>query len=1165
MSKLVNDFFEAMEIVSENIAQKIQFDSTIPGTILSHDDESGKYYVNIGTAKMLVGPADFGEKPLYKKDDSVMILIPQGDKSNKERQILYKITKDTENPLQNFNKIFKFVPTTYLSLEPIEMENSIHADGAIGGNVTVDLGIIKIDDDMRKQWVQMNNPDVVELSFELTTNGFRTDYTTNGYYGIMAKVFYKEEDTPKQIFTISSDEFVGNPFGFLIKGARQNFLFDNFYTNENNEHVPLDVNQIEKVEFYLASNGLDGDGSATITVKNCNLVFGYRKTSTDNFSSGLSIEYNQLASNSPEQLVFDKDKNIWQYNYVVGGKVSVTMSAQLSKNGYIYNKQTAQVAKIPSLGTTKLYWCRYSPFYNQTDSKFGTGWEVIHSEDSWVLPDYQLPLDVLDSRIKAVLVTIDKDSKETVLATSPIYRFERKGQTDVAAVVENNGLILEFLDTNGLFFDYDATSSQRSAVGSEFEIRASRTDGGDWVANPPTKIHWSFSSITSMLEPYAEEDTVTLWGDNTTTYDAIIQNPTNFAIKLRRKYKFYDQYNNNKITCVATFSNGQTLSGSITPQFGLGQSIGSSFSCNIVPDRPYLNYKDTAAAITAKVMIFDNEGKDWTTDIRDEDVKWEWYIDSDASTNSIIQNENKKLIRARGLYQSTEVDEGWIEETLGSVSSIYGKKISISSTGVKPEKGNFAILKVTVTVKNANDLKLIDYWPIPIANSWDYSGFDGTSEILYADTGIRINSNAIEYSLYNKQGAKVTNVVMDYLSYGGPLVPVQNKNTTTNTIITNGMVAWQLSNIGDDLFRGRMIEGTAKGTYILTPYQTWNNQKPSIVVKQEDEILWTQPIYYEKQVYAIKQINAWNGESTIDKDGGYIAAPVLIAGDYDNEHRFSGIALGDLNSQNGLYGYNKGTNTLGILTDGSFYFGIGGLNSASITYNAQSNKMNIQANDVTINTIDKNSDSLKGMYFSKNGTTLMDKEREYSSVYFSVNNHFIVTSSDIKVGQWLFIDNALVAQADTQTKDFSWTGSIGLKHYTDNDLVFWINSQGDKEPSNLNDAYFSIDSGGNFQADGKGVINGGFHLEDSISGASDNYKVIIETYKLGEDRKIWLDVTTQNGDINISADNGYISIDANDLYVKFTDDEMITEKTLSQYIWDLITAKMDEHLKIYHS
>lgn len=1144
MSKLINDFFEAMEIVSENIAQKIQFDSTVSGTILSHDSKSGKYYVKVGTAKMLAGPADFGEKPLYKEDDSVMVLIPQGDKSNKERQILYKITKDTESPLQNFNKIFKFVPTTYLSLTPVEEEASIAADSAVGGNITTSLGSIEITDDIRKQWVSKNNPDVVELSFELITTGFKPDYTTDGYYGILSKVFYKNTNIPNQTFTISSNEFAGNPFGFLVKGARQSFLFDNFYINENNERVRLDINQIEKVEFSLVSNGLDGDGSAMITAKNCNLIFGYRKTSTDSFSDGLSIEYNQLASGSPSQLILDKDKNIWQYNYVAGGKTSIALSAQLTKSGYIYNEQTAQTAKIPSLGTTKLYWCRYSPTYNQTDSKFGAGWEVIHSANSWTLSDYKLPLDVLNSRLKAVLVSIDKDAKETVLATSPIYRFERKGQTDVAAVVENNGLILEFLDTTGLFFDYDTTSSQRSAAGGTFEIRVSRTDGGDWVANPPTKIHWSFSTITSMLEPYTEEDSVPLWGDNGTTYDAIIQNPTNFTIKLKRKYKFYDQYSNNKITCVTTFDNGLSLSGSITPQFGLGQSVGSSFSCNIVPSRPYLNYNDTAAAITAKALVFDSEGRDWTTDIRDEDVKWEWYIGSDTNTNSIIQAENKKLIKVQGLYQNTNEDEGWVEETLGSVAAVYGKQISISSAGAKPTSGNFAVLKVTVALKNANDLKLIDYWAIPIANSWEYNGFDGTSEILYTDTGIIINSSAIEYSLYNKQGAKITNIVMDYLSYGGPLVPIQNKNTTTNTIITNGMVAQQLSAIDDTLFRGRMIEGNVKGTYTLTPYQTWNNQKPSIVVKQEDEILWTQPIYYEKQVYAIKQINAWNGESVVDKDGGYIAAPVLIAGDYDNEHRFSGIALGNLNAQNGLYGYHKGTNTLGLLTDGSFYFGPGGLNSGSITYNANSNKVDIKATDVTINTLERdvnNNTILKGVYFSKNPIRALDGYQWYDNIYFSINDHLVITSGDIKIGQWLFKDETFVYNASENATEFSWMGSVGLRAYTlSSPLVFWIASQGEKKPAAITDALFGLDEDGNFYANGQGTIKTGLLVENNFQFKNDN--IGFKTNANG------LEFSTMDKFFTLRSSGNIIVIDAYDLYIKFSDENMTEAIPLYNYI-----------------
>jgi hypothetical protein len=75
-----------------------------------------------------------------------------------------------------------------------------------------------------------------------------------------------------------------------------------------------------------------------------------------------------------------------------------------------------------------------------------------------------------------------------------------------------------------------------------------------------------------------------------------------------------------------------------------------------------------------------------------------------------------------------------------------------------------------------------------------------------------------------------------------------------------------------------------------------------------------------------------------------------MAGKYE-DRKFSGLALGEINGpfgggqDKGLFGYSSGTNTFGLKTDGSFWFGPGGLNGGSITYNANSRTFGINVNN----------------------------------------------------------------------------------------------------------------------------------------------------------------------------------------------------------------------------
>lgn len=78
--------------------------------------------------------------------------------------------------------------------------------------------------------------------------------------------------------------------------------------------------------------------------------------------------------------------------------------------------------------------------------------------------------------------------------------------------------------------------------------------------------------------------------------------------------------------------------------------------------------------------------------------------------------------------------------------------------------------------------------------------------------------------------------------------------------------------------------------------------------------------------YGNEAINGWNGEG-IDRveDGikSYILAPQIGAGEKDSQNRFTGVVMGKDTARDkiGLYGYQKGINTFGLMEDGVAYFG----------------------------------------------------------------------------------------------------------------------------------------------------------------------------------------------------------------------------------------------------
>lgn len=84
------------------------------------------------------------------------------------------------------------------------------------------------------------------------------------------------------------------------------------------------------------------------------------------------------------------------------------------------------------------------------------------------------------------------------------------------------------------------------------------------------------------------------------------------------------------------------------------------------------------------------------------------------------------------------------------------------------------------------------------------------------------------------------------------------------------------------------------------------------------------PVIMYLDVYGNEAINGWDGEALkIDDNGQYIFAPQIGAGEKDSQNRFSGVVMGKDSTQDktGLYGYQYGVNTFGLMENGIAYFG----------------------------------------------------------------------------------------------------------------------------------------------------------------------------------------------------------------------------------------------------
>lgn len=117
------------------------------------------------------------------------------------------------------------------------------------------------------------------------------------------------------------------------------------------------------------------------------------------------------------------------------------------------------------------------------------------------------------------------------------------------------------------------------------------------------------------------------------------------------------------------------------------------------------------------------------------------------------------------------------------------------------------------------------------------------------------------------------------------------------------------------------------GLYYLEPAASFifeNNSVALLRCADSNKYIY-HPVILYLDTYGNEAINGWDGTSLVtdEEEGQYIYAPQIGAGTKDSFNRFTGVVMGKdtLNDKIGLYGYQAGINTFGLMENGIAYFG----------------------------------------------------------------------------------------------------------------------------------------------------------------------------------------------------------------------------------------------------
>lgn len=438
---------------------------------------------------------------------------------------------------------------------------------------------------------------------------------------------------------------------------------------------------------------------------------------------------------------------------------------------------------------------------------------------------------------------------------------------------------------------------------------------------------------------------------------------------------YYSQsYHNNTVMCQVV-KDGITYTATKELTFGHAGTSGTdaTFVLDFDNGVPGLTVgSDQAVVITARLYNHMNEEIDLS---EYSNITWSMLNDDqgDVTISAADQHSYKRELKLK--------ENSWLASNLSS---------------------NYLILKATLS--GFGDYDLEAFLPIPIRISNQYKYIDGPTTLIYNSMGYLDSYYSDPYVLYTE--------TKEIFSGWGIKTPEDNDP-----------YAPKIKSYTDD------DGGETK--YKLQPTNIYiknTNSKVCVYCMQNNEVVWSQPLYIAQNRYPATMVNEWNGELELDKENNAILTAKVVAGTKDEDNRFSGVMMGDwrgedatsdITTNTGIYGFYQGAASFGFRDNGTAFIGksgggrieFDGTNSVieSASYNSgQGMQLNLQSGEINAHQFTLNT-----------GTTGTD-----GSIYLSTE----ASIYPVQVGSYFTIkwDGSIQASnADLSGKINASSGQIG--------------------------------------------------------------------------------------------------------------------------------------------
>ena len=935
MNNISEQLLQAMDIITEEKLRQLKYDKTIQATVYSIVDvDTGEYKVRYNGNIFSAFSEDTSKS--YSIKDVVYVKVPEGNFSNKKLITSLVTAKSLSNAQLSdlTNSVFEVSPT-FDALYDGAYDAS-QSYGVIAGTPVGEIGSSTYIFQNSEEYEQngyhdlfqqySNNYEYIRLKASFLTQFHNVH--NQGNYGIEVEFYTKDNSSVK--YRLDLQNFNGNPYGFsvyspqqIILKAQKNYLMglksirlfeedfvydkivkNGIVTDEENRTVAnifvkdislqyVDMQDLSDTTYYLTISAPKGiaftdkvsnlnlvgrliySGEDIMDSKKCVCQWYERDLSvvvgSDEYDKSAGFGWKKIAGQTSSSLTLDATDILYQQKYklVVVYNDSITLTAEIA----VWNRNASydySIEQVTDGADIKLQ------IRNNADSESLVGdWYLSYPDDSYSsVPEGEKKSEiVVSSYLQYSSVTfycMVYNSAGEFIGTleHTIVNSESEDDVTISYIGEDSFRY----DANGDISIEDAEKERtlqvnlawKEGFGTSYFVSWLMKDANNKEYEIPTAKELAYSPDNSMLE--------NIWVDK--------YNILHYNIKQKYRVNFS---NNTVIVKIRTITESIYLFNKEILCLKDGDQ-GTNGTTYITAIRPC---NSDGVKLSGLQPLRYNNG--WTNDIR---VRCYVYKDGE-----LINGNSKYSITYK--WQGTNVTVENKEVVTDSVDRVLVRGIpTISADTSNAELAFYVRVQVTIRDNNSS-VDIYASYPLDVIVG---STLASAIDIDTIPSYIKYSSSGLTPSFYSND----INFYYNDVAYNDNITSL---NTNILTIKTDNGKKY-LEPASSFIFEN-IKDNDQSNIGVL-----------NLAIPNSDDRL-IHPIIMYLDTYGNEAINGWDGTALDTGDGEYVFAPQVGAGTKDSQNRFTGVVMGKDSGQDkvGLYGYQAGVNTFGLMEDGTAFFG----------------------------------------------------------------------------------------------------------------------------------------------------------------------------------------------------------------------------------------------------